>query len=115
MYITTIIVAMNISNSSSLIFGQRLKEARLAKGLSQKQVGILAGIDEFVASTRMNRYEKGIHQASIEIVQRIASVLDVPLAYFYTEDENLAQLIIQWDVLSIETREQILSIALGNN
>ncbi|EDH9073974.1 transcriptional regulator, partial [Salmonella enterica subsp. enterica serovar Agbeni] len=34
------------------IFCKRLKEARLAAGFSQKKLGIAAGIDEFVASTR---------------------------------------------------------------
>jgi len=33
---------------------KRLKEARLAAGLSQKQLGIAAGIDEFSASPRCN-------------------------------------------------------------
>ncbi|MGL4858243.1 MAG: helix-turn-helix domain-containing protein, partial [Enterobacteriaceae bacterium] len=60
------------------VFCQRLKQARLAKGLSQKQLGIAAGIDEFVASTRINRYEKGVHEASIEVAQQLAEVLEVP-------------------------------------
>lgn len=101
---------MKTSLLHTQIFGQRLKKARLDKGLSQKQLGILAGIDEFAASPRMNRYEKGVHQASIDIVQQIASVLGVPLAYFYTEDDALAELVMRWDKLSAEAREKILSI-----
>lgn len=101
---------MKNSPVSPKIFGRRLKKARLDKGLSQKQLGILAGIDEFAASPRMNRYEKGVHQASIDIVQQIASVLGVPLAYFYTEDDALAELVMRWDKLSPEVREKILTI-----
>lgn len=74
------------------IFCQRLKQARLAKGLSQKQLGINAGIDEFVASTRINRYEKGVHEANTETIQLLADALEVPLAYFYTADDGLAEL-----------------------
>ncbi|WP_366931802.1 hypothetical protein [Paraburkholderia xenovorans] len=38
------------------VFGGRLKEARLRAGLSQKKLGIVAGLDPSVASTRINRY-----------------------------------------------------------
>ncbi|TEA27344.1 helix-turn-helix domain-containing protein [Candidatus Schmidhempelia bombi] len=78
------------------IFCTRLKQARKRKELSQKQLGIAAGIDEFVASTRINRYEKGIHEASIEIAGRIAEALNVPLAYFYADTDELADIILQY-------------------
>lgn len=81
---------------------------RLAKGLSQKKVGILAGIDEFVASTRINRYEKGVHQASLEVAQKLAKVFDVPLAFFYTEDDDLASLLMGWRSLDYEKKKAIL-------
>lgn len=76
------------------IFCKRLRAMRLASGLSQKKLGILAGIDEFVASARINRYERGIHEVDIQTAQRLASVLDVPLAWFYAEDDGLAELIL---------------------
>lgn len=79
-------------------------------GLSQKNLGILAGIDEFVASSRINRYEKGVHQANIEIVQKLAKVLKVPLAYFYTEDNELASLIRTWPDLEKEKKDKILAL-----
>lgn len=43
------------------LFSKRFKEARKAKQLTQEKLGILIGLDEFVASTRINRYEKGVH------------------------------------------------------
>lgn len=102
---------MNTSINYPDIFCQRLKTARLAKGLSQKSLGILAGIDEFVASTRINRYEKGVHQASLETVQQLATALQVPLAYFYMEDDALAELTLLWPNLSEEERVTILTKA----
>lgn len=42
-------------------FQMRFKQARKAKKLTQEQLGIAIGLDEFVASTRINRYEKGVH------------------------------------------------------
>lgn len=92
------------------IFCQRLKAARLAKGLSQKKLGILAGIDEFVASTRINRYEKGVHQANIDIAQQLASALDVPLAYFYIVDDELAELTLGWATLTEQEKTGMLTL-----
>lgn len=77
---------------SNEIWGRRLKEARTAAGLSQKQLGIQAGLDQFVASTRINRYELGIHKADYKIVQNLSKILDVPTGYFYTEEDDLADL-----------------------
>jgi len=76
---------------------KRLKEARLAAGLSQKDLGIKAGIDEFSASARMNQYETGKHTPDFLILKRIAEVLNVPTAYFYTEEDKLAEIIKNYD------------------
>ncbi len=92
------------------LFCKRLKAARLAKGLSQKKLGILAGLDEFVASTRINRYEKGVHQASIDVAHQLAAALDIPLAYFFTSDEALAELLLQWNKLDKHTKDNILKL-----
>lgn len=75
------------------VYSRRLREAREARGISQRNLGIEAGLDEFVASTRINRYETGVHQPNLQTMQRLADVLGVPLAYFYAEDDELAQLI----------------------
>lgn len=42
-------------------FSKRFKEARKAKGLTQEKLGIAIGLDEFVASTRINRYDEPFH------------------------------------------------------
>ena len=75
------------------VYSRRLREAREAHGISQKVLGIKAGLDEFVASTRVNRYETGVHQPDLQTFQRLAHVLDLPVAYFYAEDDELALLI----------------------
>ena len=90
------------------IFCKRLKEARLAAGLSQKKLGIAAGIDEFVASTRINRYEKGVHEADIHTAQKLAQTLNVPLAYFYVVNDQLATIVMNFDKLSEEDIENII-------
>ncbi|AUC43049.1 hypothetical protein D083_2700 [Dickeya solani RNS 08.23.3.1.A] len=78
--------------------------------MSQKKLGIAARIDEFVASTRINRYEKGVHEVSIDTAQQLANALDVPLAFFYTADDELAELMLAFLRLSPEKRVEILTL-----
>lgn len=99
---------MKTTNHYNDIFCRRLKQARLASGLSQKRLGVAAGIDEFVASTRINRYEKGVHEPNTEIVQKLSEVLRVPLAYFYAEDDDLADLMLIFWSLSSKAREELM-------
>jgi transcriptional regulator with XRE-family HTH domain len=100
-----------MSAASSSIFGTRLKEARLEAGLSQKQLGIEAGLDPFVASTRINRYELGVHKVDYTFAIRLAAVLKVPVAFLYAEDSELAQLILVFGRLSKRKRADLVSHA----
>lgn len=77
-------------------FPKRLKEARLRKGLSQKQLGILAGVDPSSASPRMNQYEKGVHTPDFQMVRALAKVLEVPTAFLFCEEDTLADKIIEY-------------------
>jgi len=78
----------------------RLKEARLEAGFSQKSLGIKAKIDQFSASSRMNQYETDKHVPDYGTISRIAKVLGLPTAYFYCEDDRLAQVIKSWPNLT---------------
>lgn len=93
------------------IWGRRLKEIRVAADLSQKQLGIQAGLDPFVASTRINRYELGIHKADYKIAQRLSEVLNIPTAYFYTEDDSLAEIMVIFYRISQKKRDELLKVA----
>ncbi len=75
------------------VYSVRLRQARENYGISQRNLGIKAGLDDFVASTRINRYETGVHQPDLQTLQRLAEVLDLPVAYFFAEDDGLAELI----------------------
>lgn len=82
---------MTIKNDTP--FPKRLKEARKAAKLTQENLGIKAGIDESSASARMNQYEKGTHAPDFSMVKSIATVLNIPTAYFFCEENQLAELI----------------------
>ena len=75
------------------IFTVRLKDARKRRKLSQEALGIAIGLDESVASTRINRYENGIHQPDWGTLAKIAEVLQVPPAYFFADDDLAKQLL----------------------
>ena len=89
---------------------KRIKQARILNGLSQKQLGIYAGIDEFSASARMNQYETGKHVPDFLTLKRIAMVLGYPVAYFYAEDEDLALMIKYFSKLSNHRRDKLFKI-----
>ncbi|EEW4484912.1 helix-turn-helix transcriptional regulator [Escherichia coli] len=86
----------------------RLKEARRRAGLTQEKLGILAGLDEASASTRINQYEKGKHSPNFETVSNLVKVLNVPVSFLYTPEDDLAQFILLFDSLSESDRKKIL-------
>lgn len=93
---------------NSNVFSMRLKIARKAKKLSQERLGILAGIDEASASARMNQYETGKYAPDLLMTKKIAEVLEVPVAYFYTEDDLLAEIIMQLHFLTKLQQKEVL-------
>lgn len=100
---------MPTTTSPLATFSKRLNEARQRKGLSQKQLGISAGLDPFVASTRINRYERGIHHPDPVTAQRLAEVLDVPAAYLFATDDRLARMILAFEALPAKAQKELLA------
>ncbi len=91
------------------IVAKRLEEVRLRTGISQKQLGIEAGIDEFSASPRINQYERGKHMPDLQTLTRLAAVLQVPVPYFYCQDAELAEVIAKFSVLDKAQRRRLLA------
>ncbi|SFU95410.1 Helix-turn-helix [Paenacidovorax caeni] len=74
-------------------------------------LGIEAGIDAFVASTRINRYELGIHRPDLLTVRKLAKVLDVPVAFFFAdEDDEIAELLLLYKKAGTPVRAEILKM-----
>lgn len=92
-------------------FSKRLKEARKARGISQERLGIDAGIEPASASARMNQYEKGVHQPGENVVKQIAAALNLPVPYFYCEDDETAHLLQCFHCLKKDDRKQVVDIA----
>lgn len=81
-------------------FGRRLREARLCAGVPQDKLGVAIGLDEGSASARISRYETGVHAPPFGVATKIAKTLGLPMAYFYSDDDELAAVIAAWGRLS---------------
>ena len=91
------------------IFAKRLKEARVRAGFSQRGLGIHAGLDPDVASPRINRYEHGRHfPADMRFVQKLATLLGVPMAYFFCPEEDIAAILLMVGAMGVEKRQGVL-------
>ncbi len=91
------------------VISKRLREARLAAGLSQKQLGIKAGIDEFSASPRINQYERGKHVPDFSTAERLAAVLKVPTPYLFARDDDLAKIILAFGEMDNHQKSAAIS------
>ena len=94
--------------SARAVLAKRLRELRQDLGVSQAELGIRMGIPEDVASTRVNRYEKGVHAPDLETLEAMARELRVPLPYLVTQDERLAELIRSFAELSAVDQDRVL-------
>lgn len=86
------------------VFAKRLKDARLKAGLSQEKLGVAAGLEESSASARMNRYELGKRTPALSLVERLAKVLELPVAYFYAATDEEAELLDLYHQATPEAR-----------
>lgn len=95
---------------SSTLFGRRLREARLRFGIPQDKLGVRIGLDEHTASARISRYETGENEPPFGTAVNLAEVLRLPAAYFYCEDDEIAELVLAWPHLSKAVRKQIKAL-----
>lgn len=93
------------------VFAQRMRTARERMGISQMELGVRAGIDESSASARINQYERGKHVPDFSTARNLAKVLGVPPAYFYADDDNLAELIVSYGKLKPTEKRELLGFA----
>lgn len=103
----TLLQAITLSKNTCPV-AKRLKQARTSAGISQKQLGIAAGIDEFSASARMNQYEAGKHTPDYLTLLRIGKVLKCPVAFFYADNDALAELIISFHTLPSTSKPKVI-------
>ena len=72
--------------------GEKIREARIKAGLTQKEVGIRSGI----AEPTIRRYEHGLLNPKIETIQKIAESIGVPLSMIVTLETEKPELYTIW-------------------
>lgn len=75
---------------------ERLKYLRNEAGFSQEKLAVMAGIEERTARSRISQYENGVYRPKFELVKQFARIFDVPVCYFYADDDELAALILNF-------------------
>lgn len=91
------------------LFAKRLKELRLAKGLSQRELGRRIGLSEEVVSSRVNRYERGTSEPDFSTASKLAKELGVPLSYLVADNELLAEMILSFSSLSASEQRKLVA------
>ncbi|PBB18853.1 helix-turn-helix transcriptional regulator [Mesorhizobium sp. WSM4313] len=66
------------------VFARNLRTARLAKGLSQEELAHRADIDR----TYISSLERGVYNASIDVVDRLAKALEIEVAVLLSKNES---------------------------
>jgi transcriptional regulator with XRE-family HTH domain len=92
---------------------KRLRQAREELGLSQRELGVRAGLDPSVASPRINQYEQNKHAPNVAVLGQLAAVLGRPLAYFYAAEDDLAELITAFHRSSARERQKLMASIRG--
>ncbi|WP_142416126.1 helix-turn-helix domain-containing protein [Bartonella massiliensis] len=67
------------SHFNDISIGKRIRQRRIAMGLSQKTLGSHLG----VSFQQIQKYEKGFNRVSAGRLQEIANILKVPITFFY--------------------------------
>ena len=69
------------------------------------------GMDETTSSARISRYETGIHEPPFATAANLAAALDLPVAYFYCDDDRLAEFLMTYSTLGERQKNQVLKLA----
>lgn len=58
---------------------------------------------------RINRYEQGVNRADMDTAAALARALDVPLAYLFAEEDDQAELLLAFALLTKSQRAKLLT------
>ena len=89
------------------LFGKRLRAARLAAGLRQEDLGRMLGLEDVnTGAPRVSRYERGLHDPDPKTAEALAEALGLPLAYFYSVSDPMAEAILIIASLPLEKQTE---------
>lgn len=79
-------------------------------GLSQAALGREIGLPDETASTRINRYERGVSEPDLRTAEAMAKALGVSLSYLLAPDDRTAQLLKAFDGLSAAQKDKAIAL-----
>lgn len=95
---------------TATLFGQRLREARLAREWTQAELGAFLGLDDpNTAAPRISRYERGMHEADFKSLEKLSKALGLPPAYFFAPD-ILAEAILVISGMPKDKQQEALNL-----
>lgn len=97
-------------SSARALFAARLVQARQLRGLSQRALGDRMGLGKEKGSSRINRYEHQVTAIGFDNLEKLAEVLDVPIAYLLADNSAMADAILD---LSRASQRQQANLALA--
>ena len=70
----------------------------------------MIGLDEGTARSRISRYETGNIKSPRSAAKQVSDALEIPVPYFYCDDDRLARLIIDYWSLDEARRAKVLDL-----
>jgi len=77
-----------------MTMGQRIKKARLHRGLTQRELGLLLGFSESSADVRIAQYESSARKPKTNIKNNLCEVLKINPRYFCMSEDFITEDII---------------------
>lgn len=74
----------NVHNPQRAAFGARVRELRLARGLSQEQLAERAGLHR----TYISSLERGQRNVGLDNILDLAAALEVPAAHLFQDQDT---------------------------
>ena len=71
--------------------GERIKQARLHRKMTQKELGMMVGFDEKTADVRIAQYESSTRTPKADMRNRLAEALDINYRYFFDSHQYAAE------------------------
>jgi len=103
------------SKETRLRVGNTIRDARLSKGLTQRQLGEMIGKSNNV----LTNWEKGTNSPDVDMIESLCSILDIPVSEMFPFQKEVAfdglthieqNLIKNLRKLSIEDQMKILGM-----
>ncbi|HEX3884728.1 MAG TPA: helix-turn-helix transcriptional regulator [Stellaceae bacterium] len=89
--------------------GARVRFRRESSGMSQSELGVAVGI----TYQQVQKYERGLNRIGASRLLEIASVLNVPVAFFFEDDDPTKMAVLQpasgGDPFELEETNELLT------